>query len=365
MTTKQLSFKGPPSLAIAAGATTPDPGINGVQVWSTTENALVFWGSNSWELSGGGGAPATDSLFNPIHFDPAYGAVAVAAGTDSFSVHGGACYVSGTQGTVTPTSGPTRFDTLQKTSITTTAATYVAGILWSAANAFTRGTSARGGVVFDALFKFTPQSNGIMFAGLADKSQGILYSDGVSNTIAGLGICGYGADNLNQTLRLYFGNGTTTTTSAVYTRAAGTRNAPIYHVYIRVPAGSTTAKIWVVDYGVAEYPDGYTLVDGVSVDISTLSASLLMDCSVGYGTGSTSVARVVEVAFFRARHWATDEVYQEAAVNITGNAATADKLLTSKNIQGVPFDGSTNIDVISIGTTAPASPVLNQLWIQT
>lgn len=65
MTTKQLSFKGPPQLAIAAGATSPNPGINGVQVWSTTENALVFWDSTSWEVVGTTISIGTTAPANP------------------------------------------------------------------------------------------------------------------------------------------------------------------------------------------------------------------------------------------------------------------------------------------------------------
>lgn len=48
MATKQLSFKGPPSLPIAEGATTPNPGIPGVQVWSSTLGRPVVWGGASW-----------------------------------------------------------------------------------------------------------------------------------------------------------------------------------------------------------------------------------------------------------------------------------------------------------------------------
>lgn len=64
---KSLStFLVPPNLAIAAGATTPDPGgtaARGVTVWSTTENALIRWSGSSWALvasgGGGGGGGAT------------------------------------------------------------------------------------------------------------------------------------------------------------------------------------------------------------------------------------------------------------------------------------------------------------------
>lgn len=56
MTTKALSFKGPPQVAIAANAVTPNPGITGVQVWSTIENSILTWNGSIWVLAGGGTA---------------------------------------------------------------------------------------------------------------------------------------------------------------------------------------------------------------------------------------------------------------------------------------------------------------------
>lgn len=45
---KELSFQKPLSLAIAEGATTPDPGQAGVTVWSSTLNRLVYWTGSIW-----------------------------------------------------------------------------------------------------------------------------------------------------------------------------------------------------------------------------------------------------------------------------------------------------------------------------
>lgn len=50
MTTKQLGFKAPLSLAIAAGATTPDPGSPGVEVWSTTTSQKMVWSGSAWHV---------------------------------------------------------------------------------------------------------------------------------------------------------------------------------------------------------------------------------------------------------------------------------------------------------------------------
>jgi hypothetical protein len=56
---KQLNFQGPPQLAIAEGATTPNPGLVGVSVWSTTLGRPVHWTGSEWTAgeSGGAGSP--------------------------------------------------------------------------------------------------------------------------------------------------------------------------------------------------------------------------------------------------------------------------------------------------------------------
>lgn len=55
MATKLLGYQAPPSLAIAAGAVTPNPGIVGAQAWSTTLGIVVAWNGTSWN------APAQSS----------------------------------------------------------------------------------------------------------------------------------------------------------------------------------------------------------------------------------------------------------------------------------------------------------------
>lgn len=54
----------PPSLGIAEGATTPNPGRPGAKVWSTTLGREVTWNGTNW-LSA---APSTVSM-TPINFD--------------------------------------------------------------------------------------------------------------------------------------------------------------------------------------------------------------------------------------------------------------------------------------------------------
>lgn len=48
MTTRQLSLKAPPVLAIALGATTPAGGGNGAVAWSSLTNSLVVWNGSAW-----------------------------------------------------------------------------------------------------------------------------------------------------------------------------------------------------------------------------------------------------------------------------------------------------------------------------
>lgn len=51
MTRKSLSFEALPSLAIAEGATTPDPGQSGVWVWSSTLGRPVMWNGTNWSVN--------------------------------------------------------------------------------------------------------------------------------------------------------------------------------------------------------------------------------------------------------------------------------------------------------------------------
>ena len=239
---------------------------------------------------------------------------------------------------------------------------FAAGV-WNQFGLVKRGNATAGGFVFECLGGFIAASGGQMFMGM--QGGGALFADGPDNANPFIGIGGFGADNLNTMFRIYFGNGTTADTSVVVNRPAGTRTDPLYKLYIRVPAGSTTAKLWVIDYGIAESPEGVTVLDGYSLDISSLPATTLIEGSMGYGNGSGTASKTFRMFWMKLRHWNAPAVFPEAAANITGNAGTADTLLTPRNIQGVPFDGSTNINIISIGPTAPVSPALNQLWIQT
>lgn len=64
---KDLSIRVLPALAIAEGATTPDPGGK-AWVWSTTLGAPVFWDGTRWRgvvaISVGVTAPANPAVGN-------------------------------------------------------------------------------------------------------------------------------------------------------------------------------------------------------------------------------------------------------------------------------------------------------------
>lgn len=51
MATKELAFRIPLSLAIAAGDSTPNPGGAGAEVWSSTLNRRVTWDGSHWHPS--------------------------------------------------------------------------------------------------------------------------------------------------------------------------------------------------------------------------------------------------------------------------------------------------------------------------
>jgi hypothetical protein len=56
MTMRDQTFRAPLQLAVASGATTPNPGQDGVIIWSTTTSSHLIWHGTAWAaLSGGGG----------------------------------------------------------------------------------------------------------------------------------------------------------------------------------------------------------------------------------------------------------------------------------------------------------------------
>lgn len=65
MTIQSLRTIAPPALAIAEGATTPDPGIVGVSCWSTTLAKPVYWDGTIWSAGGSASVGLTASATPP------------------------------------------------------------------------------------------------------------------------------------------------------------------------------------------------------------------------------------------------------------------------------------------------------------
>lgn len=348
MATKQLGFVGPPQMAITVGADTPNPGINGVQVWSTTANALVHWDSNSWELVGGtGGNPTEDSIFNPVDFSAPHGFTWLSVGDNSNNDIGSITYTMGTAVSKDPGITNTILDTVPFLIQSSGTVTYSVAGAYNNNHQMKVGDAFYGGFIFECLCGFTPSANGQMFIGM--QSTNLLYSDSPSNTVSAIGIGGFGSDDLNTGFRIYFGNGTTFNSSVFINRPAGTRNDPLYKVYIRVPGNSNIAKLWIIDYGIENNPEGITILNGYEIDISTLPKTKLLEATLGYGNGSTTTNKVFKSSYLRVRHFIKHEIFNEAAVNILGNATTADSL---NNLNGIPQGGATTNQVLSWNGTA-------------
>lgn len=70
---KDLNFRGLVRRAIAADATTPNPGSETI-IWSTTENKPLYWDGSAWKLwqegTGGGSTPNMNDVFGCDWFIP-------------------------------------------------------------------------------------------------------------------------------------------------------------------------------------------------------------------------------------------------------------------------------------------------------
>jgi hypothetical protein len=58
MASQQLQYRQLISLAVAESATTPNPGVTGVWIWSTTVNRPMYWNGTQWTsvpVGAGGG----------------------------------------------------------------------------------------------------------------------------------------------------------------------------------------------------------------------------------------------------------------------------------------------------------------------
>lgn len=155
---KSLSPVGLPTLEVAAGATTPNPGYAAI-IWSSTTNGLLWWNGTQWEGSSGGavipalfpvsfaGAPTASQLIArialpvaivfPANFAGAVAAAPVAEATASttFTVKNG----STTIGTIVRSAGETTFTTTGGTAVTCALGSYLDIVAPSVADATFNG----------------------------------------------------------------------------------------------------------------------------------------------------------------------------------------------------------------------------------
>lgn len=72
MTGKAYNFAAPPAMAIAVGATTPNPGVSGAAVWSTTAGKVLIWDGSTWAdpaASAGGGSVSLSDAAEALNAD--------------------------------------------------------------------------------------------------------------------------------------------------------------------------------------------------------------------------------------------------------------------------------------------------------
>lgn len=101
MTIKKLTFEAPPSLAIAEAATTPNPGIAGVSVWSTTLGKRVYWDGTKWTAGAAVGATVPGGNTAQIQYNNA-GAF---SGASNLEIDSGDLVIVANAAPVTPVAG--------------------------------------------------------------------------------------------------------------------------------------------------------------------------------------------------------------------------------------------------------------------
>lgn len=88
MTSRDYSFQAPPAMAIAVGATTPNPGVVGATVWSTTANKILVWSGSAWTDPGGAGVALSVVTPSAVGTASSNGADTAAAKGDHVHAHG-------------------------------------------------------------------------------------------------------------------------------------------------------------------------------------------------------------------------------------------------------------------------------------
>lgn len=222
------------------------------------------------------------------------------------------------------------------------------------------------GFIFDGAAGLSTNAAHAGFIGVLNRANaGNTAGTGLYSSLGNTDLCiGVGRDEGDpaNAAYLFVGNGTART-KTLLTRTGsgfGASTGLSFKVQIAVAPAATAALINVMDLS-----NDYPCLSNFSVSLASFPTASVFGACVGSASGASSSTVTYQLFGFSYSPYPNSQAYATSASNITGNAATATTLATPRNIQGVAFNGSANIDVISIGTTAPASPVLNQLWIQT
>ena len=170
MTRQALGYQAPVAYAISEGATAPNPGLPGVQVWSTTTNSLMVWGGATWNAIGGGGGGGAITLTQAMNVLPDNTPILSwrPSAWDTAGSGLGGIAAAGTSSHVAVSSAAGLLGALPLQRSSTGAVTYEISGVNSAANAVRIGTKANGaGFIYEAQFAKSSFINGhTMMAGL-------------------------------------------------------------------------------------------------------------------------------------------------------------------------------------------------------
>lgn len=322
---KDLQYRAPVSVAIAANATTPDPGVVGVIVYSSTLGCPVIWDGTAWRqlvqltselvavLPAVGAtaiaASATDTLklfarkvagrmalkyITPSGIDRAVQDKISEDGFSSYKPNSGATVglndgllwtSSGTVSHPTPSStAPAIYSQMKRTrwaNIVTTTNQILGLKTGVTEKRYWRGNAAGlGGFDFHARFAIAlwPAATVRLFVGLNDGTGGVVVSD----TLAG-NVCGLWHDTTEAATVLNFvtRNGTTTTKAAI-TLGSALAAGQVFDFWMwSAPNGS------VIGYKLVDIATGNTLADTTtSTTIPLNTAFMGQEIQMSNGTAN-------------------------------------------------------------------------------
>lgn len=339
MTTKQLSYKAPPQLAVAIGATTPNPGVNGVTIWSTIENSTLQWNGSNWGKIGTSGNDLIQ-WEKHIRGDSGWGSVFYFRwGTSSIAQNGNTSSSEESGIVVFPSGNDSSYvNTRIAVDLTSTGTTYNGMFVGSNSTDIFR----QRGVIFDAAMGLSAFSTHAGFIGLFKRTTEIdngIYSS-LDNSVACIGI---GKDEGDAATAAYLmvGNGTTRT-KTLLTRTGsgyGASSGLTFRVQISIAPAAAVALITVIDLS-----NNYPCLSNYSVSLSTFPTSQSFCSVAGSASGVTSSNVTVRFYEFSYAPYPGEDLYAQSASNISGNAATASALLA---LTGIPQGGANNGQVLT------------------